>query len=340
VSGWGLARELLHPLFSPHADRLRPHLCLRVLLNTPDGPSPRDFFVIVCLALAAAAAVALGGGLLAAVWEVRVPVAGGTAGPDWAAGVWLVETEGAWRPPGAGGRWWWRGGCSPDSSPERRPRRSWRMRWPRAAAGQRVGPVLSALLLLQGLSPVAWVLHRRWRLAREAACDDYAAQVVGRSHKSRAGNRHEGGRRAEEMSVQHRQDREAVAHLAWRARALEEGEGKPAAGAGAAAVVMAGVAVTALLLSWSAARDGLQCARRLCWGRWGGREPHPCPLSLQERGVKSRLRPFSPLLAFPVSASAGSSSAREPRSDVAVPEHGRQRARKRAMRKRSPDQVW
>ena len=56
---YALTRQYLHPLYSPHAEYVRPHLCLRPLLTRPDAGWGAGLFSVLCLLLILAALVAL-----------------------------------------------------------------------------------------------------------------------------------------------------------------------------------------------------------------------------------------------------------------------------------------
>lgn len=269
VTGWGISRHLLHPLFSPHADRLRPHLCLRSLLDTPDGPFRARLLALVCLALVAAALLVLAGGLVSAVWENRRLAGTGRRreGPSWAQGVNLWEVNGGLassrglRPTVALGQALVR--LFPGEQAEAI------LAHEVAHARRRdslLGPALAALTLLQGLSPAAWVLHRRWRQEREAACDRYAAEQTSLQAVREALSTAQALAGAlDEVSVLPRDTRHTLGHLAWRAQVLEsEGTGPAEGGTGATylTVVAAGIGLLllVLLLLSPSLRDSLHCA--------------------------------------------------------------------------------
>jgi hypothetical protein len=269
ATGWGLSRQLLHPLFSPHADRLRPHLCLRSLLDTPDGPFRARLFALVCAALVIAALASLVGGLVSAAWESRRLARQGRRreGPGWAQGVDLWEVEGGLassrglRPAVAVGRFLPQ--LFPGSQAEAI------LAHEVAHARRRdslVGPLLSALVLLQGLSPAAWALHRRGRREREAACDRYAAdQTSPQAIRQALATAQALTGALEEVSPLSSQERQTLAHLAWRTQVLESNDeaGVFLRGRGGwppAAVAGLGALLLALLLLVPPLRDSLQCA--------------------------------------------------------------------------------
>ncbi len=263
TGGWGLSRQLLHPLFSPHADRLRPHICLRSFLDTPDGPFRARLLAGVCVALVVAAGAVLVGGLIAGAWEGRRLERHGRRreAPDWAAGVDLWETEEGL----ASSRGWRRAVAVGKALPRLFPGAEGKAIVAHEMAHARrrdslVGPVAAALVLLQGLSPAAWALHRRWRLEREAVCDRYAAEQTSPEAVREALATAEALTRAlEETSPLSAQDRHALTHLAWRRQTLEKTEEGEGARWEAVVVVALGVGLALVTLLTPALRDSLQC---------------------------------------------------------------------------------
>lgn len=280
AAGWGIGRHLSHPLFSPHADRLRPHLCLRALLDTPDGPFRIRLLVLICTALAAAALVALAAGLISAAAENRhlARIGRRRESPAWAQGVNL---------------WYVQGGLA--SSRGLRPavvigqalERLFPAEQAEAILAHEVahakrrdnllGPALVALTLLQGLSPAAWVLHRRWRQEREAACDRYAAeQTSTQAVRQALATAQALAGALDEVSILPRDTRQTLGHLAWRAQLLESRPAGPGADSTSAvyltmAAAGLGLFVLALLLVSPSLRDSLHCAAEVllsCRGGW------------------------------------------------------------------------
>ncbi len=265
TTAWGLARHLTHPLFSPHADRLRPHLCLRFLLDTPDGPFRARLVALIAGTLVLAALALMLGGWLTGAWEgARLArQARRREGPPWASGVALWEQQAGLassrglRPtvavgtalgrlfPGAEGE----AILAHEVAHARRRDPLW-------------GPVAAALMLLQGLSPTAWALHRHWRREREAACDRYAAQKTSPEAVREALATAQALTAAlEESSPLSPHDRHALTHLAWRAEALQEpaAEGGSPWAAPALVALVAAVVLPALLLV-PVLRDSIHCA--------------------------------------------------------------------------------
>ncbi len=274
-TGWGVSRHLLHPLFSPHADRLRPHLCLRSLLDTPDGPFRIHLLTLVCAVLGVGAILVLAGGLVSAAREGRHLARAGRRreGPSWAQGVNLWAVNGrlassrGLRPAVAIGQALER--FFPGDQAEAV------LAHEVAHARRRdslLGPAMAAFMLLQGLSPAAWVIHRRWRQEREAACDRYAAERTSPQAVRQALTTARALAGAlDEVSALPRDTRQTLGHLAWRAQVLENGEtGAAGSSASAAYLTMAavglGLLVLALLLLSPFLRDSMHCAAEVLLG--------------------------------------------------------------------------
>lgn len=182
AAAWGLTRHLIHPLFSPHAGRLRPHLCLRALLEGPDGPWRLRLFAGVSLLLIAAALIYLLASLAHSAREgYRVRRQGHRQpSPDWAGAVQL------WELPAAGLA----------SHRSLGPLIVYHPRLAQLFPGEQSQAILAhevcharrrdnlraALAgfawLLQAFSPLAYLCYRNWLLARELACDLYAARLT------------------------------------------------------------------------------------------------------------------------------------------------------------------
>ncbi|HEY3396801.1 MAG TPA: M56 family metallopeptidase [Armatimonadota bacterium] len=274
ATGRSLNLQLHHPLFSPHAERLRPHACLRLLLAGPDAPWQARLFAGLALALVLAALAVAGVGLVRGWREQRrlhrqAQLRDTATAPSWLASarVWEDSTSGLASARG------WRGEVIVHPAIERL--------FPGAQAAavlahevhhaQRrdpvLGPLVNALALLSALSPGAWLERARWRRDREAACDAYAAQVV--SPEAMQESLVTAGELAEvlaEISPLAELDRDLLAHVQERRTALEAVlEGRAAAPAQASwrgeLVLGAALAVALLALGWwEPVRDSLQCA--------------------------------------------------------------------------------
>jgi len=179
---WSLVRHLAHPLFSPHADRWRPHLCVRLLVEGPDGPWRLQLFVWVCLLLVAAAGIYLLASLVRSAWEGHQVRRQGhrQPGPDWAGEVemWELPTAGL-----ASHR-----SLAPLVVYNPRLQHLFPGEQSQAILAHEVcharrrDNLLAALagfaLLLQAFSPLAYLCYRNWLLTREMACDLYAARLT------------------------------------------------------------------------------------------------------------------------------------------------------------------
>ena len=273
LAAWVLTRLVLHPLFSPHADRLRPHLCLLTLLDTPDGPFRARLLALACAALALAAVAVAVGGMVAAAWHGRTLARKGRRqeAPPWAPGVALWETEGGLassrglRPTVAVGRSLGKlfTGAEADAI----------LAHEVAHARRRdalIGPLAAALTLLQGLSPAAWVLHYRWRQEREAVCDRYAAQQTSpEAIRAALATAQTLAGALEETSPLSPADRHTLTRLTWRLQRLEGDQAKASSTWVPTIPAALGLALAASIILLPPLRDSLHCAAQALLGALG-----------------------------------------------------------------------
>jgi Zn-dependent protease with chaperone function len=180
LTAYGFQRQLLHPLFSPHAGALRPHLCVRALLEAPDSRWRTMIFCGVCLFLVLTAVVALVVRLVRGAQESAVLRRSGQplAAPEWAPDVEIVETEavGLAAHRGAGRLV----AMSPRLGQFFPPAQAEAIRAHEICHARRrdgLGQTLAqSAVLLAGLSPLSYLAYREWLQARELVCDLRAAQ--------------------------------------------------------------------------------------------------------------------------------------------------------------------
>lgn len=267
----GLTRHLLHPLFSPHAGRLRFHLCWRPLLEGPDAPWRARLLVALCLGVTVAALACLVAGWARGLWEQKRArrLAGRLTALDWAPRVQMLEAD-------------YRGIASHRGLSRLvlvSPRLSDFFPGEQAQAviahevchalrrDGLLGPLACALLLLQGLSPTAYLVYRQWRQAREEACDAYAGAVASPSAVAKALARAQDlARSVEEVSPLSPASATQLEHLAARLRrahALGAGRAsEPTAAGRGVAVATAGALLAIVGLIWAlpSMRDSVHCA--------------------------------------------------------------------------------
>ncbi len=267
----GLTRHLLHPLFSPHAGRPRFHLCWRPLLEGPDAPWRARLLVALCLGLTVAALACLVVGWARGLWEQKRArrLAGRLTSPEWAPRVQVLEAD--------------HGGIASHLGLSRlvlvSPRLSDLFPGEQAQAviahevchalrrDGLVGPLACALLLLQGLSPTAYLAYRQWQQAREEACDVYAGAVASPSAVAEALARAQDlARSVEEVSPLSPASATQLEHLAARLRrahAFATGcAAEPKAGGRGVAVATVGALLVLVGLTWAVPpmRDSVHCA--------------------------------------------------------------------------------
>ena len=251
-AAWGLTRQLTHPLYSPHADRLRPHLCLRVLTEAPDGPWRAQVVAWLSLALLAGAM----GWLL--IGLVRL-------GLDQAS----VRRRGRRleTPPGAGRVQVWEvanaglashRGLSALVVVGPQLERLFTPQEREAVLAHEVcharrrdsllAAVAAAALVAQAASPAAWACRRHWRLLREVACDLYAARVVSpQAAEAALAVSREAAGALEELQPLSPAKPQAVEELARRAEYLHLQAGRSSEGDAEQSGVILVLAVVALV---------------------------------------------------------------------------------------------
>lgn len=181
-AAYGLLRQWHLPLFSPHAEYVRPHLCLRPLLEAPDAHWRAAVFSGLCLFLVLAAVVSL----VVRLWRgsresARLRRAGTPLEtPAQNPGVLNLETDAvalaSHRGPGP------LVVVSPRLGQLFPPRQAETILAHEICHARRRDGLWQTLtqsaVLIAGLSPLSYLAYREWKHERELACDLEATQAT------------------------------------------------------------------------------------------------------------------------------------------------------------------
>jgi Zn-dependent protease with chaperone function len=269
-AAWGLGRQLLHPLFSPHAGHVRPHLCIRPLLDAPDSQWRAGIFCGLCFFLVLLAVVALAVRLTRSARESVGLRRGGTRLPAEAGApeVEIVQSEAvalaSHRGPGR------LVAVSPRLG-QLFPGEAGRALlahevWHAHRRDSLWQTLAQSAVLLAALSPGSYLAYRRWLQARELCCDLRAAELTSWAVTTEALRRAQDLTGAlEEVDPLAAPPLDTLQGLARRREALRQAEaagpGTRSTRAGLALAVIVGVVLVALLvIAGRRIPDSLQCS--------------------------------------------------------------------------------